>query len=85
MKPLLMKDRTRRYGRDFCEDIEMKCIVKSAPIGSGEYKSTSRPHKLFLCRLSPVMLFAAGVYCPSAFARLSSLGADRARILNFRY
>jgi hypothetical protein len=27
---LLMKNRTRYYGRNFCGNVEMECIVKSA-------------------------------------------------------
>jgi len=47
-----MKDRTRRYGRNFCEVIEMQCIVTSALIGRDEYKATDCLYKLFFTKLA---------------------------------
>ena len=35
---LLMKNRTRCYGRDFCGNIEMECIVNSALTGIAEHR-----------------------------------------------
>jgi hypothetical protein len=37
-----MKNRTRYYGRDFCGNIEMECIVNSALTSVGEYRATRR-------------------------------------------
>ena len=92
-----MKNNTRCYGRNFCEDVEMKCIVTCAPIGRAEYKATDCLHKLFLTNLPPITEEPADrvdesrrivafpiVYWLPAFTRRLSLGACRARILRFR-
>ena len=34
---LLMKNRTRNYGRNFCGNVEMECIVNGALTGQTEY------------------------------------------------
>jgi hypothetical protein len=42
---LLMKNRPRYYGRNFCGNVEMECIVKSALTGGAEYRATGRVSK----------------------------------------
>jgi hypothetical protein len=34
-----MKNRTSYYGRNFCGNIEMECIVNSALTGMAEYRA----------------------------------------------
>jgi hypothetical protein len=51
-----MKNRTRYYGRDFCGNIEMECIVNSALTSTAEYRATRRvckeyPHDLSITRI----------------------------------
>ena len=41
----LMKNRTRYYGRNFCGNFEMECIVKSALTSTAEYRATRRGYK----------------------------------------
>jgi hypothetical protein len=36
---LLMKNRTSYYGRDFCGNVEMECIVNSVLSGKAEYRA----------------------------------------------
>jgi len=36
---LLMKNRTKNYGRDFCGNVEMECIVNSALTSVMEYRA----------------------------------------------
>jgi len=45
---LLMKNRTRYYGRDFCGNVEMECIVKSALTSWAEYRPINPRYKRFL-------------------------------------
>jgi hypothetical protein len=45
---LLMKNRTRYYGRGFCGNVEMECIVKSALTSSVEYRLINSHNKQFL-------------------------------------
>lgn len=39
---LLMKNRSSDYGRNFCGNVEMQCIVKSALSGGPEYRAYCR-------------------------------------------
>jgi hypothetical protein len=43
-----MKNRTRYNGRNFCGNVEMECIVKSALTGSAEYRVIHFVNKQFL-------------------------------------
>jgi len=44
---LLMKHRTRYYGRNFCGNVEMECIVKCALTSWGEYRPIRPDNKRF--------------------------------------
>jgi hypothetical protein len=44
---LLMKNRTRYYGRNFCGNIEMECIVKCALTSWAEYRPIGPDNKRF--------------------------------------
>ena len=48
---LLMKNRTRYYGRNFCGNVEMECIVKSALTSWAEYRPFDSRYKQFLHNL----------------------------------
>ena len=43
---LLMKNRTRNYGRNFCGNVEMECIVNGALTSWVEYRAKCRVSKL---------------------------------------
>ena len=45
---LLMKNRTRYYGRVFCGNVEMECIVKCALTSCAEYRLINTFDKGFL-------------------------------------
>ena len=45
---LLMKNRTRYYGRNFCLNVEMECIVISALTDGAKYRGTRRVSKQYL-------------------------------------
>ena len=45
---LLMKNRTRYYGRGFCGNVEMECIVKCALTSWAKYRPIGSHNKQFL-------------------------------------